>query len=313
MSERRDVLTVKEAAGGRPRQPGDDPPLVPARAPDAVPGRAGCRHPHPRGRAAGAPAAASRTSRDEAPARAGGRRAPGAGHLDGVRAHRSRGPPACPLRPRHPGARGRPAGVRGEGKCRAWTRGDGGSGRTGKAPCTAGRVWVRTASRTSAGSPRSASAGATTGGSCAASARRSRRRRRPWRSCSVPPSPCRRSASSRLAPTSDGGSMRPRPPRCSPSTLRGYRDALAHLAPIADIPLGAAATRGHRAGSGGHDDAPGACQEAGAGLTEDRAQCPGLPAPRPRPGRAARPHHPERGEDGAAALGAPAPRRGPHA
>ena len=121
--------------------------------------------------------------------------------------------PHVRYRPRYPGARRRPAGVRGEGKCRTWTRDDGGSGRTGKAPCTAEAVWVRTASRTCGGWRRSASAVATTAGSCVASARRSRMRRRPWWSCSVPPSPCRRSASSRLAPTSDGGSMRVLPRR----------------------------------------------------------------------------------------------------
>ena len=55
------------------------------------------------------------------------------------------------------------------------------------------------------------------------------------------PVPARRhpSSCSRLAPTSDGGSLRARPQSVSPNTLRGYEDALEHLAPIADIPLGA--------------------------------------------------------------------------
>lgn len=76
----------------------------------------------------------SRTSPDEALARHRSRRGPGGGGIDGEHAHRSRGPPACPYRPRHPSARGRPAGVRGEGKCRRGPGTTEGQGRRGGFP-----------------------------------------------------------------------------------------------------------------------------------------------------------------------------------
>ena len=102
-------------------------------------------------------------------------------------------------------------------------------------------------------------------------------------------------------------------PSVSPNTLRGYEDALEHLGADRRHPARRAPARGHRAGAGGDDDAPGPREEAGAGVTQDRPQRPGLPASGARAGGAARARRSQRRPPRAAAPGPPSPRRGAHA
>ncbi len=101
-------------------------------------------------------------------------------------------------------------------------------------------------------------------------------------------------------------------PSLSPSTLRGYRDALAHLAPIADIPIGELQPEDIERALAGMTTRRAHAKKQDAGITQDRPQRPDLPPPRPGPGRAAWPHHPERREARPAAPGAPPSRRRAH-